>query len=267
MTVDRRAADGFTGGADAYRRARPTYPMAVVDEVVRVGGLAADARVLDLAAGTGKLTALLAAPDLGLEVVAVEPVAAMREILEETCPGVVALDGTAEAIPAADGTYDAVTVAQAFHWFDPATALREIHRVLRPGGLLALLWNTRDVRVPWVAAWDQLLIDATPTHPFLAYRDVDYGAVIAASPGFEPATCWTSDWTQPFDAELLVVRAASVSVVATLPERERDALLADVRRLALHHPDLAGAPTFDFPYVTTLWWARTEGSAEGSDEA
>ena len=118
--------------AEAYDRGRSGWPPAILE------GIEAET-VLDLAAGTGKLTALLA--ERYPEVVAVEPVAAMRALLERSVPGVRALDGTAEAIPVADESVDAVFVAEAFHWFDSAAAGRELARVLRPGGWLVVCFN------------------------------------------------------------------------------------------------------------------------------
>jgi ubiquinone/menaquinone biosynthesis C-methylase UbiE len=126
-----QAARGFEQAADAYERARPTYPQAAVAWLCERLAVRRGRRVLDLAAGTGKLTRSLVAA--GADVVAVEPIAAMRERLP---PEVEALDGTAEAIPLPGASVDAVTVAQAFHWFDAEPALAEIHRVLRPGGTL-----------------------------------------------------------------------------------------------------------------------------------
>ncbi|MGH9279466.1 MAG: class I SAM-dependent methyltransferase, partial [Acidimicrobiales bacterium] len=117
-------------------------------DVVDLLGLWPGRTVLDLAAGTGKLTRLLVPS--GARVVGVEPLAEMRAELAGVLPEVEAVEGTAEAIPLGDGTADAVTVAQAFHWFDGARALDEIHRVLRPQGGLAMLWNVRDRTVEWV---------------------------------------------------------------------------------------------------------------------
>lgn len=255
MTIDPRAADGFSAGADAYEQARPSYPPEAVAELDHVAGLGPGRRVLDLAAGTGKLTRLLAArPDL--DVVAVEPVAEMRATLAASCPDVEVLDGTAETIPLPDASVDAVTVAQAFHWFDPPTALAELHRVLRPGGTVVLLWNTRDRSVPWVAAWDQLLTAATPSQPFTAYHEVDWLEVLCSTGRFADPGHWSGTWADPMDVERLVARAASVSVVATLAPMERQHLLDSVRTLAHGHPDLAGREPFGFPYITSLWWAH-----------
>src|SRR4051794_39548019 len=114
------AAEGFQQGAEAYEASRPSYPPDAVARIVEVAALGPGRRVLDLAAGTGKLTRLLV--ESGADVVAVEPVVAMRETLEQALPAVESLDGTAEAIPLDDASVDAITVAQAFHWFDPAPA-------------------------------------------------------------------------------------------------------------------------------------------------
>jgi SAM-dependent methyltransferase len=254
----RAAVQGFAnpGAAAAYERARPSYPAEVVAHVVGHGRVAPGRRVLDLAAGTGKLTRLLA--PTGAEVVAVEPVAAMREHLAAVEPAVEVLDGTAESIPLEDASVDAVTVAQAFHWFDPPPALAEIRRVLRPGGHLFLLWNTRDRGADWVRRFGDLLVDGdagVAERPYDSYYDVDYGELVAsAAPGaFGPVSVWRHAWEQPCDEELLVDRAASVSVVGLLDEPRRAEVLDRVRRLARTHPDLAGRSWYGFPYVTAVW--------------
>ena len=154
MSVDARRAGAFGAGADAYVRGRPGYPEAALraclPEVAR--------RVLDLAAGTGKLTEGLLA--LGLEVVAVEPLPEMRERID---PRADVLDGRAEEIPLPAASVDAVLVGQAFHWFDRERALAEVVRVLRPGGTVGLLWNLLDDRVPWVADVADLIAPTAAT--------------------------------------------------------------------------------------------------------
>lgn len=254
--IPEAAAEGFERGAAAYEAARPSYPPDAVDEIAHVCGLEPGRRVLDLAAGTGKLTRLLVPS--GAEVVAVEPVAAMRAVLADVLPGVEVLDGTAEAVPLPDASVDAVTVAQAFHWFDPPAALADIARVLRPGGTLALVWNTRDRGVDWVQRWSDLLVDGDGDRPFDRYVGVDYASVVEADGGgaFGPVERWRTSWVQPSSPDLLVERSASVSVVAALPAAERSRVLDRVRELARTHPDLAGRADFGFPYDTTVWWCR-----------
>lgn len=250
------AARGFGQGAEAYEAARPLYPPDAVAEICRVCGLGPGRRVLDLAAGTGKLTRLLV--PTGAEVVAVEPVAAMREVLAGLLPGVESVDGTAEAIPLPARSVDAVTVAQAFHWFDPPAALAEIARVLRPGGSLVLVWNTRDRSVDWVQRWSDLLVEGDGDRPFDRYVGVDYAAVVAVDGGgaFTPVERWATSWVQPCSPELLLERSASVSVVAALAPAERAVVLDRVRDLCRTHPDLAGRESFGFPYDTTVWSCR-----------
>src|SRR6185369_7093387 len=139
------------------------------DLVVDVLGLRPGRRLLDLAAGTGKFTRLVAGT--GVDLVAVEPVAAMRDELVARVPGVEALDGRAEELPLGDGSVDAVVSAQAFHWFDAPRALAEMHRVLRPSGRLALVWNVHDERVDWIQQFDEILMGAASQKPYVDSTD------------------------------------------------------------------------------------------------
>lgn len=259
----RDAAQGFAQNAAAYEAARPSYPAEAVAHIVGHGGIGPGRRVLDLAAGTGKLTRLLT--PTGAAVVAVEPVAAMRDHLRGASPTasltasltIEVHDGTAEAIPLADASVDAVTVAQAFHWFDAPRALAEIRRVLRPGGHLFLVWNTRDRDHDWVREFGDLLVDGPDAErPYDSYYEVDYAAVVAEAGGFTPVDLWAHRWEQPCDPDLLVARAESVSVVGALPPADRRRVLDRVRRLADTHPSLAGRARFGFPYTTRVYRCR-----------
>jgi SAM-dependent methyltransferase len=140
--ADDRRELSFDLVAGEYERTRPDYPSALLDQLP----LGADAAVLDLGAGTGKLTRVLARRYN--DVTAVEPLANMRAMLERSVPGVTALPGSAERIPLDDGSVDGVFAAQAFHWFDKAVALPEIARVLRPGGVFAIVWNEGNDDLP-----------------------------------------------------------------------------------------------------------------------
>jgi SAM-dependent methyltransferase len=235
MSVHEAAAVGFARSAQAYERGRPGYPDAAVDRLVAaLPGRA----VVDLAAGTGKLTRALVAR--GLDVVAVEPVAEMRAAIAAPAR---AVEGTAEAIPLADAGVDAVTVAQAFHWFDGPRALAEIHRVLRPGGVLALLWNRRDTR----DALQGRITDVLEPHrgDVPAHRDEAWRAVLRDSPLFGPLSEATFTNEQHVDAEGLADRVGSISFVAAMDAAERERLLAEIRALA-------GDGTVTLRYVVEL---------------
>src|SRR5919205_118513 len=146
-----RQRSSFGSAAQSYERGRPGYPPEALDWLLPAGVR----RVLDLAAGTGKLTRLLVAR--GLDVVAVEPSAGMRAEFARVLPGVPVLAGAAEDIPLDDANVDAVLVGQAWHWVDPERACPEIARVLTPGGRLGLVWNMRDPRGGWAAELERLL--------------------------------------------------------------------------------------------------------------
>jgi SAM-dependent methyltransferase len=251
----RDAAQGFDRNADAYEAARPSYPAEAVAHVVGYGGIGPGRRVLDLAAGTGKLTRLLV--PTGADVIAVEPVPGMRDRLVASLPEAEVHDGTAEALPLPDAGFDAVTVAQAFHWFDAPVALAEIARVLRPGGHLFLIWNTRDRSHDWVRQFGDLLVDGPDAvRPYDSYYDVDYAALVAEAGGFTPVELWTHGWEQACDPDLLVARAESVSVVGSLAPADKQRVLDRIRRLAATHPDLAGRARFPFPYTTRVYRCR-----------
>ncbi len=215
------AATGFARAAESYERGRPGYPDEAVDWLKRhlLGP-----QIIDLAAGTGKFTRMLAAR--GYDVLAVEPVAEMRALIGE---GITAIAGTAEQIPVPDACADAVTVAQAFHWFDGERALPEIHRVLRPGATLAVVWNRRvddEVNQRLNALLAPVRGD-TPAHALDAWR-----RPLEHVEHFEPAVQRRFDNEQRLDGDGLVDRFGSVSFVAALDDEPRAALLAQLRELA-----------------------------------
>lgn len=248
MSIHHLAAQGFAAAADAYERGRPDYPREAVELLVDLLRLGSGAAVLDLGAGTGKMTRLLAR--IGARPIAVEPVEEMRSKLAEAMPEVTVLDGVAEAIPLADASVDAVVAAQSFHWFHADLALPEIHRVLRPGGRLALVWNMRDTRVDWVARLSAIFDQHGREAPH--YREGAWRAALEASPLFAPVAEREVDHTQALDLTGLLERAASISYIAALPDPEREAVLDEVRALAETHPDLAGQRAYTFPYRTLV---------------
>jgi ubiquinone/menaquinone biosynthesis C-methylase UbiE len=255
MPVHDAAARGFGRGADEYERARPGYPDAAIAFLQTEFDLCPGRVVLDLAAGTGKLTRALATT--GAELVAVEPVAAMGQRLIQAVPEARLLYGTAEKLPLDDESVDAVTVAQAFHWFDAKAALREIHRVLRPGGGLAAIWNVRDESHDWVHQFTEILIAGSDGAPYRRDYTSDYWAQIFAVSGlYTPLESRRFPHEQATTPEMVVERAASTSFVSILPDDRRQALLDDVRRLLDEHPDLVGRDQFNFPHETDVFWCH-----------
>jgi SAM-dependent methyltransferase len=223
--LHRAASEGYARSADAYERGRPDYPAAAVEFLAARLGLGPGRTVVDLAAGTGKLTRPLLAT--GAEVIAVEPVAEMRAAIPAAAR---ALEGTAEAIPLADASADLVTVAQAFHWFDGDAALAEIHRVLRAGGTLALVWNRRRMDDPLNRAVEELI--APHRGHTSSFRTNAWRAAFERTDLFGPLEEHTFPNEQSLDADGLVDRVASISFIARLGESERAEVLRVARALA-----------------------------------
>jgi SAM-dependent methyltransferase len=221
-------AEQFASVADAYERGRPEYPPGAVGALAAELRVPAGAPVLDLAAGTGKLSkALLAA---GFDVLAVEPLGALREVLAQRIGADRVHDGVAEAIPLPDTSVAAVTVADAFHWFDHARALEEIRRVLRPGGGLAVLSTVPDWRgATWAHELGTLVEGLRPEHPHFD------------GPRWQDSVCAADRWTaprelrvtttQPFTPERIVDYLSSMSWIAAMPDGERHATLERIRAL------------------------------------
>jgi SAM-dependent methyltransferase len=218
-------AEQFASVAGAYERGRPEYAPAVIGALAAELRLVPGAAVLDLAAGTGKLTRALLAG--GLDAVAVEPQTSLRDVLAANIGPDRVLDGLAEAIPLADASVDAVTVGDAFHWFDQLAALAEIRRVLRPNGGLAILSTAPDWGgASWAHELGTLVQRTRPEHPHFdgpSWRD----AVQAAGGWTAPREIrvMTSHLAHP---ERIVDHVASISWVAGMSERERARTLAQV---------------------------------------
>jgi SAM-dependent methyltransferase len=231
-----------------------------VAELVRVCRIGPGTTVLDLAAGSGKLTRQLV--PAGATLLAVEPSAAMRQRLAGAAPGVRVLAGTAEAIPVAGGALDAVTVGQAFHWFDGPQAVAELGRVLRPGGRVGLLWNVRDESVPWMAAVTAILDRHAGDAP--RHRDGRWRAAFDGAAGFGPLQVRRFRHQHRLERAALADRFASISFVAALPDAARARVLAEIEEVAAAEPTLAGPGPVAVPYRTDLFWTeRLTGPAGG----
>jgi SAM-dependent methyltransferase len=242
----RLGRSGFESGSDIYERSRPDYSDEAVAQLVATTGIGPGSRVLDLAAGTGKLTRRLHA--LGARGLAVEPSPSMREVFSRVVPGVPLVGATAESIPVADDAMDAVVVAQAFHWFDPGRALPEMARTLRPGGWLALIWNERDESDPMMAELVRISKwDLCQPYPV----GMDFGAVIDESGLFGPVQRSQSAFVQWLDREAFVDQVASRSYVQVLAADEQAALLDQVAALGATLPE-----PIAMPYVVDLFCAQ-----------
>jgi SAM-dependent methyltransferase len=254
-SIHAAAAQGFAAAAKAYRRGRPDYPGELLAWLRDVVGLSPGKTAVDLGAGTGKFTALLVRT--GAQVCAVEPVEAMRAELATACPGVDNTAGDAQHLPFGEASVDAVLCAQAFHWFASREALEEIHRVLRPGAKLGLIWNVRDEAIDWVAAISRII------EPF-------EGDVPRFSSGA---------WRAPFDGtlftdldetrfrhtqvgmprEVIVDRFLSVSFIAALPLEEQNGVQKKLETLIELHPGLQGRATIEVPYETRAYVCTRRG--------
>ncbi len=224
----------FGSAAAAYERGRPSYPPEAIDWLLPAGAR----NVLDLGAGTGKLTTRLV--ERGLDVVAVDPVPEMLEVLRTSLPETRALLGTAEEIPLEDNSVDAVLVAQAWHWVDPERAIPEVARVLRPGGRLGLVWNTRDERLGWVRELGRIIgRDDDPV------RDK-----VTLSAPFTDLARHQVEWTNYLTPQALIDLVSSRSYCITSPAEVRTKTLDQVRELLATHPALANSTGLALPYVT-----------------
>ena len=237
---------------EAYERARPGYP----PEAVAAPRLPSSAAVLDLGAGTGKLTRLLVS--VFARVSAVEPDPQMRRSLVALCPDAEVLAGRAEEIPIGDASVDAVFAAQSFHTFNQGRAIAEIARVLRPRGAVVLLWNvSAGSAAPSIAAVHELLDEHWPK----GWDPIDLGLAYASGD-------WPREWRNLFDKsafeeleearipnpqtvdkDALVAFFGSMGWIAALPDERRTPLLDEVR-------SLLAAPEYVLPWETRVYWAR-----------
>ena len=244
-----RLAQSFGATAAAYELGRPEYPDEALTFWDDCGAFERDNVILDLAAGTGKLTRLL---PMICNLHAVEPLAQMRAEFSRAVPDVEVLDGTAEQIPFPPGTFDAVLVGQAFHWFDHQVALDEIARVLKPGGGVGMIWNEDDVdAAPWLAdVVDEKRATAASTvigeHPVVA--------IIDANSGFGPAETFECRWEHLTSVEGVLADMLSRSYVSVLPHDERLTVLTRTRQAVERHLG-SGVETISYPYRTTTIWS------------
>jgi len=237
-----------------YEAARPSYPPEAVTWLVDALEIRPNHRVVDLAAGTGKLTRLLV--PAGAELLAVEPVPGMRATFHQVLPEIPLVAGTSEAMPFRPATIDAITVAQAWHWFDHERAGAEMARILRPGGRLGLVWNARDRSEPWVDEVWSIMDRVEKRAPWRDHEHWRDSVRDRPLPGFGELHEAEFHHSQQITPAGVVQRVASVSHVAVLPPEEREAVLDEVRALLATHPAVRGRTSVEIPYRVDCYWAE-----------
>ena len=230
----------FDDEAELYERVRPSFAAAALDWALPAGAK----RVLDLGAGTGKLTSALV--ERGLDVVAIDPSPNMLAQLQAKLPGVDARVASSEDTGLADASVDAIVVGSAFHWFTRPDAEAEMARILRPGGTAGLLWNLRDPSSPTVQAFHVAQAHATESQP------PEHSRVTLDPHWFGPTEFGSFPHVQRLRPADLVDLVASRSYVIAMAEPDRARLLDRVRHFVRTDPGLAGQTTFDLPYLTVV---------------
>lgn len=242
--ADVTLAKSFLTTGEDYERFRPGFPGETTDAIVPVPVAVA----LDLGAGTGKFTARLI--DRAARVIAVEPSEQMLAVLRKKFPHVEAHVAAAETIPVGTGSVDVVTVAQAFHWFDRDRACAEIHRVLVPGGRLALLWNHSDPDCAWDRACSRV------AHPQLSKEMPVSNATREELPHFVLVEHLEFRWRERITRQDYVARWLTVSSLLAASADDRARMVAEIERILDQDPDAAGRAEYDLPQVTDVYIYR-----------
>lgn len=254
MPIQPKAA-GFDVVSNTYERGRPEYPAQALRFAFDTLGIAAGTTLVDLGAGSGKFTGTLAKS--GANITAVEPIEGMRAKFRALHPGIEMREGAAERIPLPDQSADAVVAAQAFHWFDGPAALGEIHRVLRPGGKLGLLWNVRDESDPLMAAITQIIDPCEDGAP--RYRTMQWRRAFDTTPLFSPLQKAEFAFEQVGDTQMVLDRFGSVSFIATMPAPERQVILDQIAHVTREQLARQGGGPVRLPYLATLFWCERLG--------
>ncbi len=250
MPVHEAAQSGYSKASSTYVSGRPGYPVQIDGWLQDTVVMGPGKQAVDLGAGTGKFTTHLIRT--GADVIAVEPVQAMLDLLRKTHPVVTAVEGTAASIPLDSESVDAVFCAQAFHWFATEETLEEIRRVLKPNGILGLIWNVRDENCDWVAALSRIMTpyeEATPRFHHGHWRSV------FPATGFADLQELTFEHAHRGSFETVVIdRIMSVSFIASLPQIKRDDVEQQIRGLSGNYHDLSDETDVSFPYQTYIAW-------------
>ena len=243
----------FGAHADEYERARPAWPEEAARWLVPEGA----ELVVELGAGTGKLTRAVAA--LGVRVVAVEPDPRMLAVLGGL--NLEGVEGSAEAIPVEDGEADAVVAGSSLHWFELEPALREIHRVLRPEGRFGFGWNHRDARHPAIAAMSDAIYASAPSQRTMGWQRKDWPTAITEQGLFRDVEHMLFEHVHELPREALEDHLMSYSGLAALPERERRSVFVKIAEIVDADPSLQDGDRLRLPFVVEAYRAKRSDSA------
>ncbi len=245
--VHKAAAQGFAKAATTYQAGRPDYPAAAMDWLRDTLGIRPGSTVLELGAGTGKFTQSLV--KTGAHIIATDAVPQMLVQLKMALPKVETCPASAEQIPLSDSSVDYVVCAQAFHWFANTQTLQEVHRVLKPGGTFALIWNSRDQNTPWVETLSQIM---RPYGGDAPRHDSGEWKRLFPAPEFTPLSTqsFPHSHTGPVE-EVIYNRVLSTSFIAALEETQQAEVTAKVKALIEETVELKGKAVVTFPYITT----------------
>ncbi|CAF1312778.1 unnamed protein product [Didymodactylos carnosus] len=265
MEIHEHAENGYAKVANAYDRGRPGYPIEVANFLCSLQTNILDKTVLDLGAGTGKFTSLLST--IGAEkIIAIEPVESMRDKLF-LIRDIAVMEGTAENIPLDDNSVDIVTCAQAFHWFDGPTALKEIRRVLKPNGLLFLVWNVRnDDKYPWLQQMAHIYERRMPSTASPRYKHMEWKKLFEIDNGFSALEHrqFSNDQCGTMDSQIDCM--LSVSYIAVLPDEEHKIIADKIRVFLQNEPEIKEKSLFVIPYCTDVYWCTSLKKSESEHE-
>ena len=250
--MNQTAQKGFSHAADVYEQARPSYPTEVVDFIKSFLNETPDI-VVDLGAGTGKLTRLLE-PLNARELIAIEPVAEMREKLKNIPIVTKILDATAEQLPLDDHTVDMIICAQSFHWFATHSALAEFHRVLKPNGRLVLIWNSDDQTDKQWRIEIETYIQSFKPPGTNRYKAMEWKTVFDDQKYFSSLEVKQFKNFQKITRDLGIKRVLSTSFIGALPPEEQAKVIEHIRQILDNAEEIRGINEFDIEHITNIYW-------------
>jgi ubiquinone/menaquinone biosynthesis C-methylase UbiE len=244
------AMDGFAKAASMYEGNRPSYPNEAIEHIKSLS--INPTIIVDLGAGTGILTRLLST--IGAQqIIAVEPVSSMREKLQLIPSITQILDGTGEHIPLEDNTVDIITCGQSFHWFATDQAVAEMHRILKPNGILALVWNVRDdEQLEWGKQIQTIAVRHSAEAPL--YKTMHWKKAFDKQTLFSPLEHQEFHYVQRATRDKIVNITLATSYIVVLPDDRKVQIEKEIRQILDDSEELRDQQEFDTPYVTHVYW-------------